>query len=152
MAHTGYTIQMKIKSVTLHLIDNSVLSGQIYVSEYSPHHAGEEKIGEFFEQNTTFFPFKLNNDFIIFSKNSVVIVEYENEEDLSLFNRISADLILSGGKSVALSVPILVSTPNARLSDQINHTDRFLLCINENLKRAFLINKNHIVSIKERNR
>ncbi|MGC8927770.1 MAG: hypothetical protein ACP5QK_07575 [Myxococcota bacterium] len=152
MAHTGYTIQMKIKMITLHLLDGSTLNGQIFVSEYSPRHAGEEKIDEFFEQDTLFFPFKINNEFMLFSKNSVLFIEYDTEKDLSIYNRVYADIILSGGKVVSLSVPISVSTPVARLSDQVNQKEKFLLLTDENLKKTYLINKSHIISIRERSR
>ncbi|MGB9599071.1 MAG: hypothetical protein ACPL7I_00845, partial [Myxococcota bacterium] len=107
---------------------------------------------EFFEQDTLFFPFKINNEFMLFSKNSVLFIEYDTEKDLSIYNRVYADIILSGGKVVSLSVPISVSTPVARLSDQVNQKEKFLLLTDENLKKTYLINKSHIISIRERSR
>lgn len=149
MAHTGYTIQMKTKEVKLHLKDGSILSGQIFVSEYSPRHAGEEKTAEFFEQNALFFPLKIAEEIILLSKNSIVAVEYISEDDLSIYKRCNARVITFEGKIFSLSIPLLLPNPSPRLSDQINQPERFLLCTDPTGNTTFLINKSHIASIQE---
>ncbi|GEM_PF-2029891 len=151
MAHTGYTIQMTIKNITIHLKDGSVLSGQIFVSEYSRLHAGQEKISEFFENEQLFFPFKTGNDFIIFSKNFVSHLEFEPEDDFSLYRKIEATITLMENKTINVKVPLLVPSPVSRLSDQINSTEKFLLCEIPGKKNHILINKSHIISAKEIN-
>ncbi len=150
MTHTGYTIQMKVKNIKIHLIDGSSLAGEIFVSEYSPHHAGEEKISEYFEEDTMFFPFRTSNNLILFSKNFIVCVEFPTEDDLSIYNRVCAQIVTTGSKVFSLYVPISVPNPAARLSDQINLHEKFLLCTDETNSNTFLINKTHIVSLTEK--
>ncbi len=149
MTHTGYTIQMIIKNITVHFKDGSSFAGQIFVSEYSRLHAGEEKISEFFENENRFFPFKIGANILLFSKDAILFVEYESDEDLSVYKSIPAQIILINGSIMSVSVPIMVANPAARLSDQINVQEKFLQCIIPGNPNNFIINKSNIISIKE---
>ncbi len=150
MTHTGYTIQMKIKNIKVHLLNGAQTEGQVFVSEYSPLHAGDEKISEYFEQNSSFLPFKTGTDLILLSKNFIVFAEYQSEEDYSIYNKVETEITLFGGKTFSVFIPIFVPNPGARLSDQINQTEKFLLCSDESGGVTYLFNKNHIVSLKEK--
>lgn len=150
MAHTGYTIQMKVKKIKIVLLNGSQKEGQIFVSEYSPMHAGEEKVSEYFEQDALFFPFKEGNDLHLLSKEFVIYTEYPSEDDYSIYPKIEAEITIFGGKSLTLTVPISAPAPNARLSDQLNLKERFLTCIDFATNTTYLINKMHIVSVKEK--
>lgn len=149
MAHTGYTIQMMVKSITVFFRDGKSVSGQIFVSEYSRLHAGHEKITEFFENESPFFPFKIGDEIILFSKASIMFVEFEPDDDLSIYNKIPAQIVLTNGSTLPVMVPILVPTPAARLSDQVNTHEKFLQCFLPGNKNVLIINKSNIVSIKE---
>lgn len=149
MTHTGYTIQTVVKSMTIFFRDGKSLSGQIFVSEYSRLHAGHEKISEFFENEGPFFPFKTGDEIILFSKASIMFVEFEPDDDLSIYKKIPAQIVLTNGSTLPVIVPILVPNPAARLSDQVNTPEKFLQCLLAGSKNALIINKSNIVSIKE---
>jgi hypothetical protein len=150
MAHTGYTVQMLTRDVEIVLYNGAILKGQIFVSEYSRLHAGSEMISEFFENESQFFPVRVNNDIIILSKGSVLLVTYPVEEDYSIYNIAVAEFFLSNGKSLTAEVPIQAQTPHPRLSDQINLPERFLVTLTEARQKITLINKTHITYLMEK--
>lgn len=149
MTHTGYTIQMIVKNITAFFKDGRSILGQIFVSEYSRLHSGPEKISEFFESETHFFPFKIGDDIILFSKDSIMFVEFEPDEDLSTYNKIPAQILLTNGSILPVLVPILIPNPVARLSDQLNTKEKFIRCIISGNTNTFIINKSNIISVKE---
>jgi len=150
MTHTGYTIQMLTKNVEVILRDGAILNGQIFVSEYSRLHAGCEKISEFFENESSFFPLRVNNEIIMLSKSAVMFVSFPVDEDYSIFSFVKAEFFLSSGRSLITDVPIQVQVPHARLSDQINTTEKFITTLTDNNQKITLINKSHITYLIEK--
>ncbi len=138
--------------VTLSIIDNSLIEGNIFLSEYSPIHHGREMVKDMFNSGKDFFPIELKNDnsIILINKYNVIkviLVERDRlEVELTMGKKQKAKITLSNGEIVTGMFVVEMPEEKSRLSDFLNNPDKYLYIEKEDDKDNDLIINSYYIN------
>ena len=149
-------IEKRRETAELTLVTGTTVLGDFFLFGSSQLHTGPERIGEFLNAETGFFPFECGGETSLINRTHVLmvalpaqIIEPSLDAGYDVATRHRVKVLLTTGESVVGDVIVFRPPGHDRLSDYAHQEERFRYVELEN--RTLLINSAHIVALTEVN-
>ena len=143
----NFKLEKREETVSLVMVDGTVIDGRVYLSQYAMHHSGEQTVLDVLVGKNLFLPMHSdNNEFHLVQKNMISYLSCEVHLSTE-FQYTERDVKISfpGSKNLHGMLRMDLPEERARLTDYINDgNDFFPLFAGET---SYLVNRNLIRDI-----
>jgi len=148
-----YKIEKSLFLVKVFFLDGTVKEGSVYLSLQAARHEGHETVSDVLNQKEQFIPINFKEEQIrLINKTHIIMMSFpmckENIEDLMPCYVAEVQINLDNKTQKEGIFVFQLPKHLTRVKDFLNHADSFVeLRID---KEIYLINKDHILSIREK--
>jgi len=142
----NFKLEKREETVSLVMVDGTVIDGRVYLSQYAMHHSGEQTVLDVLIGKNLFLPMHSNNEFLLVQKNMISYLRCEVHLAVEFeYTERNVKISFPGNENLQGTLKMDLPEDRARLTDYINDgNDYFPLFTGEN---SYLVNRNLIRDI-----